>query len=31
MMSHLRGPKYVRYIAGMNENRGDGSYQYEIL
>ena len=30
MMSHLRGPKYVRYIAGMNENRGDGSYQYEF-
>ena len=21
MFSHLRGPKYVRYIAGMNENR----------
>ena len=30
MMSHLRGPKYVRYVAGMNENRGDGSYQYDF-
>lgn len=30
MFSHLRGPKYVRYVAGMNENRGDGSYIYEF-
>ena len=29
MFSHLRGPKYVRYIQGQNSNRGDGSYIYD--
>ena len=29
MFSHLRGPKYIRQVGGMNENRGDGSYIYE--
>ena len=31
MFSHLRGPKYVRYVQGQNSNRGDGSYIYDSI
>ena len=29
MFSHCRGPRYVKWIAGQNEGRGDGSYIYD--
>jgi len=29
IFSHCRGPRYVKWVTGQNEGRGDGSYIYD--